>query len=98
MARLKKEAPVKAAAAAPAKEKIVKKPAAKRSLKAEEEIYLQSGGAEWNISDCRERVVEAFTAGGGKASSVKKLVIYLKPEEGKAYYVVNDEENGSVDL
>ena len=53
---------------------------------------------EWNVSGCKERVIAAFTADGRKSSSVKKLVIYLKPEEGKAYYVINDTENGSVDL
>ena len=96
MARLKKSTPVKTAAAAAetVKEKIVKKPAAKKT----EEIYLQAGGTEWNVSDCKERVIAAFTADGRKASSVKKLVIYLKPEEGKAYYVINETENGRVDL
>ena len=63
-----------------------------------EEIYLQAGGQEWNVSDCKERAVAAFVAEGHKASSVKKLVMYLKPEEGKAYYVINDEVNGSIDL
>lgn len=63
-----------------------------------EEVYLQSGGAEWNVSACKERIVAAYEAEGHKASSIKKLVIYLKPEEGKAYYVINDAENGSVDL
>ena len=96
MARLKKSTPVKAATAAAetTKEKIVKKPAAKKT----EEIYLQAGGMEWNVSGCKERVIAAFTADGRKSSSVKKLVMYLKPEEGKAYYVINDSENGSISL
>ena len=29
---------------------------------------------------------------------IKSLNIYVKPEEGKAYYVVNDDANGSFDL
>ena len=29
---------------------------------------------------------------------IKSLNIYVKPEEGKAYYVVNGEVNGSFDL
>ena len=53
---------------------------------------------EWNVTDCKERAVAAFVAEGHKASAVKKLAVYLKPEEGKAYYVVNDEVNGSIDL
>lgn len=64
-----------------------------------EEIYLQmNDGAEWNIADCKARAIAAYVAEGHRESSVKKLVIYLKPEEGKAYYVINDRLNGSVDL
>ncbi len=33
---------------------------------------------------------------GGK--DIKNLDIYVKPEEGKAYYVVNNEATGSFDL
>ena len=73
-------------------------PAAVEAAASVEEIYLQAGGQEWNVSDCKERAVAAFAAEGHKASSVKKLVMYLKPEEGKAYYVVNNEVNGSIDL
>ena len=85
----KTPAPAAVEAAAPAVETAVQKV---------EEIYLQAGGQEWNVSDCKERAVAAFVAEGHKASSVKKLVMYLKPEEGKAYYVINDEVNGSIDL
>ena len=53
---------------------------------------------EWNVTDCKERAVAAFVAEGHKASAVKKLAVYLKPEEGKAYYVINDSENGSISL
>ncbi|MCI8655822.1 MAG: hypothetical protein HFF72_00100 [Oscillospiraceae bacterium] len=101
MARPKKSAPAKAPVSAAAevveavKETVATKKAAVQKV---EEVYLQAGGCEWNVSDCKERAVAAFVADGHKASSVKKLVIYLKPEEGKAYYVINDSENGSVEL
>ena len=101
MARPKKSAPAKAPVSAAAevveavKETVATKKAAVQKV---EEVYLQAGGCEWNVSDCKERAVAAFVADGHKASSVKKLVIYLKPEEGKAYYVINGAENGSVDL
>ena len=106
MARPKKTTPAKAPApaaaeaAAPAVETAApKKTAAKKpEVQKVEEIYLQAGGCEWNVSDCKERAVAAFVAEGHRASSVKKLVMYLKPEEGKAYYVINDSENGSIDL
>lgn len=100
------EAVEKAAAEKPAakkKETILEKVTAKKAdqkkpVEKVEEVYLQAGGAEWNISDCKARAIAAYVAEGHRESSVKKLVIYLKPEEGKAYYVVNDSVNGSVDL
>ncbi|MCI8943894.1 MAG: hypothetical protein HFF71_12935 [Oscillospiraceae bacterium] len=101
MARPKKSAPAKApvSAAAEVVEAVKETVAAKKAaVQKVEEVYLQAGGCEWNVSDCKERAVAAFVADGHKASSVKKLVIYLKPEEGKAYYVINDSENGSVEL
>lgn len=101
MARPKKSAPAKApvSAAAEVVEAVKETVAAKKAVVQKvEEVYLQAGGCEWNVSDCKERAVAAFVADGHKASSVKKLVIYLKPEEGKAYYVINDSENGSVEL
>ena len=106
MARPKKTDPAKVPApaaveAAPAAETAApKKPAAAKKPAAQkvEEIYLQAGGCEWNISDCKERAVAAFVAEGHRASTVKKLVMYLKPEEGRAYYVINDSENGSIEL
>lgn len=106
MARPKKTTPAKAPApaaveaAAPAVETAAPKQTAakKPDVQKVEEIYLQAGGCEWNVSDCKERAVAAFVAEGHRASSVKKLVMYLKPEEGRAYYVINDSENGSIDL
>ena len=101
MARPKKSAPAKAPVSAAAevveavKETVATKKAAVQKV---EEVYLQAGGCEWNVSDCKERAVAAFVADGHKASSVKKLVIYLKPEEGKAYYVKKKKKNGSVEL
>ena len=72
--------------------------AAKAAAKRVEEMYLQAGGQEWNISDCRERAAADYAAQGHTEASIKKLVVYLKPDEGKAYYVVNETENGSIDL
>ena len=31
-------------------------------------------------------------------ASIKKVAVYVKPQEGKAYYVVNDTDTGSVAL
>lgn len=101
MARPKKSTPAKTpvSAAAEAAEAVKETVTAKKpAVQKVEEVYLQAGGCEWNVSDCKARVAAAFVADGHKASSIKKLVVYLKPEEGRAYYVINDSENGSIDL
>ena len=53
-----------------AKETVAAKVAAKKApaQKKVEDIYLQFGGSEWNISDCKERALAAYTAAGHKAA------------------------------
>ena len=46
----------------------------------------------------KEQIVAAYVAEGHRASAIKKLTIYLKPEERKAYYVINEKATGDVDL
>lgn len=100
MARPKKTTTAKAIAAAEtavetAVETVKEKAAAAKKT---EVMYLQIGGSEWNLSDCKEKAVCAYKAAGHKSSSIKSLELYVKPEEGKVYYVINKDENGSVDL
>ena len=49
-----------------------------------------------------EKVIAAWEAEGKKASAIKRAKLYIKPEDGKAYYVVNEKlkngSTGSVDL
>ncbi len=44
-----------------------------------------------------EQLVSAAKKAYGK-KDIKSLDIYVKPEEGRAYYVVNSEVNGSFEL
>ena len=56
-------------------------------------IELQFGDKAYT----EEQIVSmAKKAYGGK--DIKSLDIYVKPEENKAYYVVNGETTGSVEL
>ena len=75
-----------------------KKPAVKAAPKKAEEMILQFQEGEWDLSAVKEQVLSAYTAEGHRVSAVKKLTIYLKPEERKAYYVINDKATGDVDL
>lgn len=93
MARVtKKDA---AAAPAAAEKKVVKKtPAAKpRKKKVVPNFVIQSSADQSTTYDAViEKVKAAFD---GEVTSVD---IYVKAEEGKAYYVVNGEAAGAIDL
>ena len=89
--RAKKE--VTAEAAAPA-EKLTRKPRAPRKKKVVPNFVIQNN-AEDSITYASvvEKVQAAITI-----QDVTSLDIYVKAEEGKAYYVVNGEAAGAVDL
>lgn len=94
----KAETTVKAAAKTTAK-----KAAAKKTTKVEKkelvpEVFVQFDGNEDVVANVIERAKEAFTADGHRASSIKSLKVYLKPEEYAAYYVINDTYAGKVNL
>ena len=98
MKKAEKDAVVTAAAAQPAKPAKKAAPKAKAPAQKVEELVLQFGAQEWNMSDLMDRAKAAYVAEGHRASAVKKLVLYVKPEEQKAYYVVNEKATGSIDL
>lgn len=90
--------------AKPAVEKVAEKakPAAKKvastAKKAaakvvKEELVVEFGGKSVNMADVVENVKKAWKADGNKGV-IKKVQVYVKPEEGVAYYVVNDVAEG----
>lgn len=82
-----KAAPKKAAA---------KKPAAPK--KVAETLVIQAAGNEWDTAAVKEQVIAAYVAAGHTRSSISSLTVYIKPEEHKAYYVINEKAIGSVDI
>ena len=88
-----KKAPAKKAATT-----TKKAPAKKAAAKTETVITVQFQGLEASIATVEERVKAQFVAEGNKASSIKSLNIYVKPEEHSAYYVINGEATGRVNL
>ena len=88
-------------------EPVVKKAAtkAKASTKAKKEkppakteIIVQYQQNAANLGELEDKVKKQFVAEGHRAGCIKTLNIYVKPEEYKAYYVINDKFFGSVDL
>lgn len=103
-----KAAPVKEAAVkeekAPAKKAAPKKAAAKTTTAktakeaVSQNVYIQFAGKEVKTRDLVEQVKALWTAEGHRASSIKSLEVYVKPEDAAAYYVINGKENGKIDL
>lgn len=95
----KKTPAKKAAAKKPAAKKAAAKkaPAAKKAAakkapatRKTEEIFVEYAGGGWNLADIKAKVAEA-------AKGAKNVTIYVKPEDGKAYYVA-DGQDGAVEL
>ena len=85
---VKEVKPAKPAAKAPAKKAAVK-----------ETIYLQYLGKEIDKEDLMKQVKEIWTKEQKKkVSDMKSVSLYLKPEENAAYYVINEEVSGKIDL
>ncbi len=80
----------------------MKKAAPKTAKKIErgksEEIVIQSSNKNCTLSEITEKCKDAYR--GGTRKQVKSIKVYVKAENNKlkAYYVVNDSVNGSVDL
>lgn len=74
-----------------------KAPAKKAALK--ETVVLQYAGKEIEYTDVMKKVKEYWTKKlKNKVGDMKSVTVYLKPEEDKAYFVINDDATGSVEL
>ena len=93
-----KKAPAKKAPAKKAATTEKKAPAKKAAAKAETVITLEFGDYTAVMSTVEEKVKAQIVAEGVKASAIKSLNIYVKPFENAAYYVVNGDVTGKVDL
>ena len=93
-----KKAPAKKAPAKKAATTEKKAPAKKAAAKAETVITLEFGDYTAIMATVEEKVKAQYVAEGHKASSIKTLNIYVKPFENAAYYVINDDVTGRVDL
>lgn len=84
-----------------AKKTAKKSPAKKTEIKKTEkveEIYLQFHGEEIFTKEILEKAKQAYIAEGHRESSIKSIRLYIKPEEGMAYYVINEKIAGGVAL
>ena len=71
----------------------------KATVKKTKEVYLQWYGKEVTVSSITARIEEMWKKQmKRKISELVDLKVYVKPEEGKAHYVINGEITGSIDL
>lgn len=104
-----KAAAVKETKAAAVKEPAVKKPAAKKTTTrtaaakkaaaVETNISIQFAGKEYTTEQLVKIAKDVWEFDLGKApADFKKVQLYVKPEEAKAYYVINETETGSFNI
>ena len=62
------------------------------------ETYIQFAGQEYKESEIMEKVEAAYRAEGHRVGAIKSVVLYIKPEDGAAYYVINEKNTGKVEL
>ena len=78
--------------------KAAKKSTAKKA-ELKTEMFLQFAGKEYTEKEILQKVKEIWTKNlKRKVGEMKDVKIYLKPEESAAYYVVNGDTTGRVDL
>ena len=100
----KKASAAKAEKKAPAAKAEKKAPAAKTekkapAAKAAAEVVLQWNGNDYTYDRLLQSAKDVWQYDQGKnVADFKNAVIYVKPEEGKAYVVVNDTDELSFDI
>lgn len=87
----------KAAKKAPAKTTRTAAPKAAKAAPVTADVFVQYGVMEWKTADLTEKAKAAYTAEGNTAA-ITSVKLYIKPEDRKAYYVINDTATGSIDL
>ena len=55
-------------------------------------------GKEILTADLVAQATEKWVTLGHRASSIKELNLYVKPEDSAAYYVINGKESGKLEL
>ena len=57
-----------------------------------EVFVLQFGGKDTTKETLMETARQKFVEAGFDASGIKQLDLYVQPENGKVYYVINEEK------
>ena len=61
-------------------------------------VIIQACGIEVSESDIISQIKDKWVSDGNLLKDMKSVTIYVKPEEKKVYYVINEEINGDLDI
>lgn len=61
-------------------------------------MYVEYQGLQVEEKDIIAKVKELWVNDGNKIKDIKELKLYVKPEEAAAYYVINEETSGKIEL
>ncbi len=78
--------------------KINKEETVKENSKMKTNFYVQYMGKEYSEQEIVSQIKQDWKNEGNKIKDMKSLDIYLKVEEGKAYYIINGTMNKELSL
>lgn len=61
-------------------------------------MILQHEGNDLAVNELERRVKAEWRAEGNKLKDIKEMEMYIKPEDGLVYYVINEIFTGSIPL
>ncbi|MDD6233114.1 MAG: DUF6465 family protein [Frisingicoccus sp.] len=61
-------------------------------------VFMEYGGLQVEEKEVIAKIKEAWVSEGNKIKDIKELKLYLKPDEFAAYYVINDDISGKINL
>lgn len=61
-------------------------------------VIIQACGIEVSEADILNQIKEKWVADGNFVKDIKSVIMYVKPEERKVYYVINEDINGDLDI
>ena len=61
-------------------------------------MFIEYQGLQIEEKDILAKIKELWVKDGNKIKDIKELKMYVKPEEFAAYYVINDDKSGKIDL
>lgn len=75
-------------------------PAPDDNSNTEKRLFIQYNGLEYSGELVFEAALSDYRRKSGEKSEIKKISLYVKPQEGKAYYVIDDDpdKKGFIDL